>query len=608
MQQEGNHVLSAEQITRVSSAIAGLDERQLSWLGGYLSGLTQAPGVLHKPSAQQPAIAGSTTVLYGSQTGNGRRVAESLHRALQETGLKTTLVSMADYRTAMLKKERRLIVVISTHGNGEPPDEALAFCQFLRGDKAPRLERLEYAVLALGDRSYEHFCHTGLELDRRLKELGAAPMLGRVDCDFDYEEDAARWRESALGKIRKQTGTNGCNGAYATNGKGPVPAAAPASSVFDRKHPYFAEILHSVALTTPASEKEVLHCELALEESGMAYAPGDAIGVVAENSSASVELLLERLQQDGKSAVSVQSGQCSLRAALQRKLEISVLTQGVVNDYAKASGNRDLAKLADDPRQRAAIARDHDLTDLVTAYPGNPGAQALADALRPVAPRLYSVASSPESHPGEVHIALKQLEYMARGRTRYGMCSNYAAAAAARGAKLPVYVKPNPSFKLPRDDAAKIIMIGAGTGIVPYRGFLLHREARGLGGNTWLIFGEQRFRSSFLYQKDWQAFLKSGVLERMNVAFSRDGEGKDYVQHRILDEAEAFYAWLRQGAHVYVCGDMRRMVHDVHRTIVGVVASQGQAPRSKVKAETRAEAERWLAELAAKKRYQKDVY
>ncbi|MDD5394022.1 MAG: flavodoxin domain-containing protein [Thiothrix sp.] len=535
-----------------------------------------------------------TTVLYASQTGNGKKVAEQLFARLQAQGSEAVLFNLKDYRPQQLKQEERLITVISTHGNGEPPDDARVFFTFLQGVRVPRLEKLEYAVLALGDSSYEAFCQTGAVLDQRLAELGAKRLLARVDCDVDFASTAAEWQQHVAAK------TPAANADHTIQlHLNPLISELAQATEYSAADPFQFELLSSIALTDNGSDKDVLHLELSLEGSGIQYQPGDILAVTVANPPELVAELLALSGVSGGTPVSLKGETCDLYTALRHKLEISGLTRRQLKAYAQQIGHPELLAAADDKSALQDWLYAADWADLLGEFPGKLDAQTLVGLLRPLQPRQYSIASSPAAHPDEVHLLVKRVEYGFHGRLHLGAASNWLARLQT-GETAAVHLKSNPHFKLPSDPQAKIIMIGAGTGVAPFRSFLFEREVLGIRGNSWLFFGEQHFRSDFLYQAEWQQFLKTGVLERMDVAFSRDQAEKIYVQHRLLGAASEVYQWLRDGAHIYVCGDMRRMAKDVHQALVQIVAEQGgKTPQAAVE---------WLEQLIAERRYQRDVY
>ena len=593
-------LLSAQQLERISSAVTDLTPAQLAWVGGYLSGLSLGRDNVipfpQRPANLQPSLQAAikTTILFGSQTGNGKKIAEQLKARLQAQGGEVVLASMKDYRPQQLKQEQRLLVVVSTHGNGEPPDDARAFFTFLQGARAPRLEKLEYAVLALGDSSYDEFCQAGLLLDQRLAELGANRWLERVDCDVDFAKLAAAWQQQVVDKAKPAE--EAANGQFALN---PLAASVADAVEYSAENPFVSELLNRILLTDTGSAKDVLHLELSLEGSGIAYQPGDILAVNVANDAALVADVLAFAGLEGQTQVQVDGVEFDLATVLTHQRELSTVTRRQLKAYAAQVQQAGLQAAADDNGALKDFLWAADWADVLREYPGTIAAQALVELLRPLQPRQYSIASSPAAHPDEVHLLVKRVEYDYLGRKHLGIASN-GLARLLEGETVGIHVKANPNFKLPSDPNTKVIMIGAGTGVAPFRGFLFEREAQGLKGNSWLFFGEQHFRTDFLYQTEWQNFLKTGVLERMSVAFSRDQAGKVYVQHRLLEAAADVYQWLQEGAHLYVCGDMHGMAKDVHQALLDIATQQG--------GKTLEQATEWLEQLIADKRYQRDVY
>ncbi|MBU1723192.1 MAG: assimilatory sulfite reductase (NADPH) flavoprotein subunit [Gammaproteobacteria bacterium] len=591
-------LLSPQQFQQVSGAVRGLTPAQLAWVSGYLSGLTrQFDETLPVAPAAFP-VAGAatlkTTILYGSQTGNSKKVAEQLLARLHAQGSEAVLANLKDYRPQQLKKEQRIVAVISTHGNGEPPDDARAFFNFLQGERAPRLDSLEYAVLALGDSSYEEFCQTGQALDQRLAELGAQRLLERVDCDVDFAAPASDWQQQLAGKTPSALESGGIH--FHVN---PVAAQVAQANEYTASYPFRAELLNSIGLTDTGSDKDVLHLELSLEDSGIHYQPGDILAVSFDNEAALVDEVLHLAGLPGSERVQVSGVETDLYSALRHQRELTSVTRRQLKAYAELITHPELLAAAQDKTVLQDWLYAADWADVLREFAGKPSAQQLVDVLRPLQPRQYSIASSPEAHPDEVHLLVKRVEYAFQGREHLGAGSNWLARLQA-GEAASVHVKPNPNFKLPTDPQAKVIMIGAGTGVAPFRSFLFEREAQGVKGNSWLFFGEQHFRTDFLYQTEWQQLLASGALERMSVAFSRDQAEKIYVQHRLQESGADVWQWLQQGAHIYVCGDMNRMAKDVHQALLQIAVQHGG------KAEEEASA--WLEQLVSERRYQRDVY
>ena len=596
-------LLTPQQIEQTSSIVNNLSAAQKLWVSGYLHGISlqsESP-ILESFSFNEPALASApsaepqqVTVLYGSQTGNSRKLAEKLQQQLEAEGKQVTLKNMLNYRSSQLKKEQNLLAIISTHGNGEPPDEALGFFKFINSAKAPDLSQLKFSVLALGDSSYDEYCQTGYELDARLAELGASRISDVVACDVDYAEDASEWQDTVLTLLKADD--NNASGV----GLEAMPAASnTAAFASNEQQSFSAEVLENLVLTDEGSDKSVMHIELSLEDSGLHYAPGDIACIDVPNDEKLVDSILAELELDGSSDVSIKKLTLPLKQVLLSKRELTHITRRQLQAHAEFIADDKLLALTQDKTALLTEIEAADVLDVLQLWPAKLTGQQLVDWLRPLSARQYSIASSEAASPEEVHVLVKQVEYEYRGRRHGGVCSSQLALTEA-GDELDVSIKVNDSFKLPENPETKIIMIGAGTGVAPYRSFLFEREEQGALGNSWLFFGEQRFQTDFLYQTEWQQFLKTGVLEKMDVAFSRDQQEKIYVQQRILEQAESVYQWLESGAHVYVCGDMNHMAKDVHQALIEVVAAQSERSSE--------QASEWLDQLISDKRYQRDIY
>ncbi|MCL2913838.1 assimilatory sulfite reductase (NADPH) flavoprotein subunit [Shewanella corallii] len=582
-------LLSAPQLDQLTRLTADMSPLQLAWVSGYLAASASEPGQSQAQSGEQ---AQQLTVLYGSQTGNSRGVAEALAQRAAEAGWQVNLTSMGDLKPKQIKDESLLALVVSTHGEGEAPDDAIELHQFLASKRAPKLDGLKYSVLALGDSSYEFFCQTGKDFDERLANLGAEALLPRVDCDVDFEDAAEQWQVQLLEALaphqqaRTQTHTSAVAGGFS-------------ASDYSKQKPYSAELLVSQKITGRDSDKDIRHVEIDLGESGLNYQPGDALGVWFNNHDALVEELVSVLKLDGDAQVSIKDQTLSLQQALLEKRELTQLSPAQVQAWAELSGDAELQAIASDKDALRGFIHRHQLADLAKRWPVSVEPQQLVDLLRPITPRLYSIASSQAEVDEEVHLTVALVADEHYGDTRFGGASHFLAAAE-EGQTVRVYVEPNKHFRLPDNPETPVVMIGPGTGVAPFRAFMQQREADGINGNAWLFFGNPHFEQDFLYQTEWQQYLKSGVLERLDVAFSRDQAHKVYVQHRIKEQGEALWQWLERGAHLYICGDAERMAKDVHQALLDVIADHG--------GKTREQAEAYLENLRADRRYQKDVY
>ena len=581
--------LDHDQATRVEHAISGLSPQQLQWVSGYIAGVAAADAGPGLPAANS---ATALTVLYGSQTGNGQAVAEALAARAQAQGFAAKVDSLAGYKPAGLKRESLLALIVSTHGEGDPPDDAELFHEYLLSGKAPQLNDLRYAVLALGDSSYVNFCQTGREFDQRLAELGAQRLLPIAECDLDYDVAANSWTDGLLEKLP---------GLLEAENRVPHLHAVTAPTPYDKQHPFPATVLVNQKITGTGSSKDVRHIELSLEGSGLRYKPGDALAVVATNPPALVTELLETLGFDGAATVAVGGDELALTEAFGSTLEITAPSLGFLRAWADACEAPQLQKLLE-PGQQPALSKfvdSHQVIDVVRQFPASVDAQEFVASLRPLLPRSYSIASSQAANPDEVHLTVAALRYQAFGTEHWGAASTHLTDRVAEGDTVMVCIERNPRFHLPEDDAP-IIMIGPGTGVAPFRAFVEERVERNATGKNWLFFGDRNFSSDFLYQLEWQRFLKRGDLHRLDVAFSRDQETKQYVQPRLLERGADVFRWLEAGARLYVCGDASRMAGDVHDALIEILVTHGGRDRQAADVE--------LKEWRRAGRYQRDVY
>ncbi|MNH89805.1 Sulfite reductase [NADPH] flavoprotein alpha-component [compost metagenome] len=603
-----NSPFNQEQAELLNRLLPTLTDNQRIWLGGYIAaslGTAQvaaaAPaGVpLAVLTESAPAISKEVTVLFGSQTGNSDRLAKKLTKKLEENGFQVTVSAMGSYKSNNLKKVENLLIVVSTQGEGEPPDNAIPFYEFLHSKRAPKLDSLRYSVLALGDTSYEFFCQTGKDFDKRLEELGGKKLAPRVDCDVDFDEPAAEWMNQVLGALSE--GSSAQTAGTATQ------AAAPAEveSEYSRTNPFHAEVLENLNLNGRGSDRETRHIELSLEGSGLQYEPGDSLGIYPENHPRLVDELIEALGWNAEELVPVGKNgeERALKEALLRYYEITVLTKPLLTQVAELTSNPELTNLlsAGHEAELRTYLAEHDLLDLVQDFNlKGVSARSFTALLRKIPARLYSIASSLKANPDEVHLTVRTVRYENHGRERYGVCSVQLAERVEAGDTMPVFIQNNPNFKLPESSDTPIIMIGPGTGVAPFRAFLGEREETGAEGKTWLFYGDQHFSTDFLYQVEWQRWLKEGVLTRMDVAFSRDTDQKVYVQHRMLEKSKELYQWLQEGAAIYVCGDEKKMAHDVHAALAAILEQEGGLSPE--------EAADYLTQMQQQKRYQRDVY
>lgn len=603
-----NSPFDQEQAAQLNQIFQTLTAEQQIWLTGYLTAqqgsvaqTTEAPQqvaeyVLNNESESQNNNDRHITVVYGSETGNAQSLAEIFADRLVEHNYTVKLTAMDEIKQKEFKKVEDLFVITATHGEGDPPDNALTFHEFIHSRKAPKLENVRFSVLALGDESYEYFCQTGKDFDAKLLELGAERLADRQDCDLDFDDLAEKWMNKNIEILNQSTG----------HGSTPTSTETVQSAKekrYSKSNPYQAEVLENINLNGRGSNKEVRHVELLLDNYGESFEPGDCVVVSPQNEPEIVTLLIETLgwDKDIEIPINDDGDTLPLEKALTEHFEITKLTKPLLQKAAELFGNTELLSQIDNAEWIQQYVDGRDVIDLLTEFPTSElKPETFYKLLRKLPAREYSIASSYEATPDEVHITVGAVRYEAHERTRKGVCSVQLAERIQPGDTLPIYLKKNPNFKFPFDEETPVIMIGPGTGVAPFRSYMQEREELGLSGNTWLFFGEQYFTTDFLYQTEWQAWLKDETLAKLDLAFSRDTEEKVYVQHRIAQQSELFYQWLQDGAAIYVCGDEKHMAKDVHDTIRSVIEQEGDM--------SEADAEAYLTQMKQEKRYQRDVY
>ena len=584
-----NAPFTAEDIDVLNQLVQRSTPLQRSWLSGFLAGLDAAQGQVAGTAApaQAPRARTPLTILYGSESGNAETLALKTKKLAAKKNFDAKVVDMADADLATIAKAKNLVVYISTWGEGDPPQRAEDFYKALMAEDAPRFEGVRFAVLALGDTAYVNFCETGRKIDTRLEELGGNRVHARQDLDLDFQKQAAAWTDKALEVFAPAE--EAATTVVHVDFKG-APGADDDEERFTAESPVEAEISALVNLNGTGSSRETWHAEFAVEDPAFVYKPGDAIGLYPENDPELADELL--------AAVGL-AGDAALKLKLVRNLDITTVSRPLVDAYAKLTGRSDVAELLEGDAL-ARFTADQQLIDLLAAYPEKLTADQLTGLLRPLPGRLYSVASSLKAHPGEAHLCVGAVRWSSHGRTRKGVTSTYLADRRKVGDTARIYIKPNRHFGLPADGATPIVMIGAGTGVAPYRGFVEERVENGDTGKSWLFFGERNFSYDFLYQLEWQDHLASGALSRIDVAFSRDQPEKIYVQHRLWERREELLSWIADGAHIYVCGDEKGMAKDVDATLVRILAETAKGDEEKGRAK--------LKELTKAGRYQRDVY
>jgi sulfite reductase (NADPH) flavoprotein alpha-component len=588
--------LSPEQLARLQSAIGEYSPTQLAWLSGYFWGMVnQQPGAVAAPAPVQASA--SVTLISASQTGNARRVAEQLRDDLTAAKINVNLVNAGDYKFKQIGQEKLLLIVASTQGEGEQAEEAVALHKFLQSKKAPNMKDTAFAVFALGDTSYEFFCQAGKDFDTRLGELGAERLLDRVDADVEYKEVAEEWRKRIVAVLKQRVPAD-------TPGQ-PVATLAGAvnqidSSPYTKEQPLTALLSVNQKITGRNSEKDVRHIEIDLGDSGLRYQPGDALGIWFENDPQLVQEVVELLWLKGDETVEVNGKTLPLSEALQHHIELTQNTTPIIEKYVRLCRDEHLTGLLADKTALQQYAQTVPFVDMVRRAPTELDAQQLVDLLRPLTPRLYSIASSQAETESEVHITVGVVRYDIDGRPRSGGASGYLADRLEEDGEVKVFIEHNDNFRLPANPETPVIMIGPGTGIAPFRAFMQQRENDSAPGKNWLFFGNPHFTDDFLYQVEWQRYVKDGLLTNVDLAWSRDQAEKVYVQDKLREKGTEVWQWLQEGAHVYVCGDANRMAKDVEQALLEIIAENGV-----MDLET---ADEYLSELRLDRRYQRDVY
>lgn len=589
------------QTSRLVELLSGFSTGQIQWLSGYLAGvessLEQSTVAELKGSVSlESGLEKPVYILYGTHTGNSERLAKLSGKRLNERGIPSKVIDMGFFKLKELSQVRSLLIIVSTHGIGEPPIQAAELYDFLQSSKAPKLDQLKFSVLALGDSAYTQFCQTGKDFDLAIEKLGGQRLYQRVDCDVDFEDDYTSWFENISSCLTKETNYSSAK----ESAKRTILFKKTAEGVYNRKNPFPATISKKINLNGRHSSKETIHLEIDLKGSNLQYEPGDALGIYATNSNRLIEPILNLMQFSGAEMVDSYQGKKSLLEALTTDYELTPLTSVSLNRYAELTGSTRLKKLTEDNTDVMDYLYGRDTYDLLREIPFKLSPETFISLLRRNSPRMYSIASSLDSVDDEVHVLVSVVRYEAYGRYKDGHCSAYLSDRVQEEDKVKIFIDPNSRFKLPLDPDLPIIMVGAGTGVAPYRSFMQHREVHGSTGKSWLFFGERNFTTDFFYQTEWLQCLRDGVLTKADVAFSRDQQQKVYVQDRMKEQGQELFNWLEEGAHFYVCGDAKKMAKDVDRTLREIVQTHGGMSKESTN--------EYIKYLQISDRYQTDIY
>ncbi|MEO8017529.1 MAG: assimilatory sulfite reductase (NADPH) flavoprotein subunit [Pseudomonadota bacterium] len=618
---QGNFPIPEERRDQLQQLATELNREQLMWLSGYFAGAAaaapssipafqnnllggQARAQLSSAAAPAPfapaaaaAPLPTLTIISASHTGNGRKISEKLLAAVQALGMQARMIKAGDYQPREIAKEKLLYIVISTHGDGDPPDEARGLYEFLGTKRAPQLPELSYSVLALGDTSYPKFCEAGRVIDERLAKLGAKRLLPRVDCDVDFEKLAQTWADDALARVREYKEKHAPAGNVAA---GVAQTTAPAAAIpeLTRANPATAEVLANQRIVGRGALREVRHVEISFPGLGNLYKAGDALGIVHRNPEAAIDAVLKATRLDAAATVTHDGKTHTLLEWLRDERELTRIARPLLVQVAKQA-SVDISELLGNAPAMAKLTASCQVSDVLASYPAEWTPDALVAALRPVTGRVYSIASSPAVVGDEAHLTVAVVGSDSDRKLLAGAASHFVVNTPV-DSNVQVWIEQNERFRVPADGSRDMIMVGPGTGIAPFRGFVQEREATGASGRNWVFFGGRSLYHDFLYQLEWQQALKRKSVHRVDVAFSRDQAEKIYVQHRIRQAGKELFAWLSNGASFYVCGDATAMAPDVNAALLDVVREHGNMDAD--------DAQSWVADLTADGRYLRDVY
>ncbi|WP_348769368.1 assimilatory sulfite reductase (NADPH) flavoprotein subunit [Buchnera aphidicola] len=590
--------LSLEQIDFLKDFEKNGSTIQFAWLSGYFWHLANqnSSNVETKTSTfslEKKKTNNIITILSASQTGNARLLSERLHKYLNDNNQQACLISSSDYNFKKIKDEKLLILIISTQGEGEPPEEALSLYKFIMSKRAPKLDNLKYSIFSLGDSSYDLFCQAGKDFDKRFCELGATQLLNRFDADIEYEEEYVKWSKELLILINKTV--TPCSSFLKKN-----LVSDSETSVYTKYKPAIATILNNQKITGRNSSKDIRHIELDISNLNLKYTPGDALGVWYQNNSDLVNKILKLLSINTSDIVTVKNKNKNIFDALKNNFELTNNTKNIVNKYTDITQNKFLKEIIVDNKKLESYVKITPLVQMISDYPSKISAQKFVSILRPLTPRLYSISSSQSENNDEIHITVSVIKKNISGYLHLGGASGYLSELLNIGDKLKIFIEKNDNFRLPQNKQTPIIMIGSGTGIAPYRSFMQERDNDGSVGRNWIFFGNQNFTEDFLYQIEWQKYLKKGLLTKMTLAWSRDQKDKIYIQDKIREQGKEIWEWIKENAHIYICGNASKMAKDVEKSLLYVIRKYGNMSLEG--------SNEFVNNLRLQKRYQRDVY
>lgn len=570
---------------------APYSDTQRAWLGGFFSGMHSH--ILQSENSVNNADARTINILYGTQTGNSESVANDAATVAKAHGLLANVKSLDDIELDTLVTMEYLLIITSTYGEGEMPDNAQLLWDAISADSTPKMEQTKYSVLALGDTSYDLYCQAGIDWDNRLSELGATRLYDRIDCDVDFEEPAEAWVSSVIPMMAEGASVTVIADENIENNK----------PKYNRKNPFSTKMQSNRLLTAESSSKETRHYEFSLEGSGLTYEAGDALNIIPQNCPELVADIIKAIGCTGDEDLPVHSELMTLSEALRTHFEIKLPSKDLIQEIANRSGDQELNELVQskDKNELSKYLWGRDTLDLLLQFPAiEISAAEFIALLKPLQHRAYSISSSGKMHPESVHLTVASVRYNSHDRDHKGVCSTYMADLVDDNTDVKIFFSPNTSFRVPEDDSLPIIMVGPGTGIAPFRAFLQERQHRKASGKNWLLFGDRNKATDYIYQDEIEAMQTAGVLTRLDLAFSRDQEEKIYVQDKMRENGAEMFSWLEQGGSFYVCGDANYMAKDVDKALHSLIEDHGN--------KTPEQAIDYVNQMKKEKRYVRDVY
>lgn len=584
--------ITKEQLSNLNELIKDFSHNQIAWISGYFWGLLHNKSVIYNEKNIIKNF--SVTIISASQTGNARTIAKNLQQDLTLNKIENKLINASDYNFKKISKEKYLIIITSTQGEGEPPEEAFSLYEFIMSKKAPKMSNTNFSVFGLGDSSYAHFSKAGKDFNNRLLELGGIKILDCVNADIDYEEKEKKWRKSILEIF--------CNKKLILEEKNSIVVHKKTEKkIYNKENPLLATLINKQKITGRFSEKDIKHIEIDINNSGLTYTPGDSLGIWYENDEKIIEEILYLCKLNKNLQILLKNKKITLFDALKKNFELTVNTPNIVKYFANLSRNKFLLRISESVEKLKKYSDSYPIIEMLKSYPFSFKVDQLINMLRPLKPRFYSISSSQLENENEVHITVSTLRYNVNYNNYTGGASGYLSDRIKEDDKIKIFVEKNNNFRLPIDHNLPIIMIGPGTGIAPFRAFIQHRINEKAKGKNWLFFGNPKFTEDFLYQTEWQYYTKLGFINKIDLAWSRDQKEKIYVQNKIQEKSKKIWKWIQKGAHIYICGNAEKMAKDVEKVLLEDVISKNGNMNIEF-------SKKFLNKMRISRRYQRDIY